>query len=205
MFTRPVAAILLATLIPQLCGCAVHTTQRVRPGEVRFAHLGGAMARPWFISGVRTRDGTEVPFDTLSARVANDSIYASVQGRPYVISLRQVVRIVVVRDGANVVTDPSALPTVIPRARAPESVRGVTTVDGRNVAFDRTLRPWVANDTLYATTRQGTPFKVPFRDIQRYWVSRANLGLSALATIGGTTLLLGGLLAVACLEGCSPM
>ena len=189
MLTRPVAAILLVTCIPQLNGCAVRTTQRVPLGEVRLADPAAAMARPSFVSGITTRDGAQVAFDTLSARVTNDSVYATVQGRLYVISLRQVVRILVVRNGETVVTNASALTTVLPRPQ--ENILGVTTVGGRGVEFNRTLRPWVANDTLYATTLQGTSFKIPVRDVRHFWVRRVDVTLSALVTIAVTALALG--------------
>jgi len=189
MFTRPVAAILLVTFIPQLTGCAVRTTQRVPLGEVRLADPAAAMARPSFISGITTRDGAQVTFDTLSARVANDSVYATVQGRPYAISLRQVVRILVVRNGETVVTNASALPTVLPKSQ--EEIIGITTVGDRGVEFNRALRPWVANDTLYATTLQGTSFKIPVRDVRHFWVRRVDEALSALVILAVPVLALG--------------
>lgn len=115
MFTRPIAALLLLTCIPQLTGCTVRSTQRVAPSEAR--------------------------------------------------------------------------PTG-------EQIVGVTTIDGSEVALSRTPQPYVRNDTLYATTATGQAFRAPMRDLQRVWVHRTDLGLSALATIGGAVAVAGVLAAI---------
>jgi hypothetical protein len=134
MLRRPIAAILLATTIPQLNGCAVHSTQRLRPSEVQ---LPG-----------RSQPGGPV---------------------------------------------------------TGEHIVGVTTSDGSEVELVDSPRAYVANDTLYALeTKMGQPFKIAVRDVQRVWLQRTDLGLSALATIGVAVAVVGvlGVIALATKESC---
>jgi hypothetical protein len=85
-----------------------------------------------------------------------------------------------------------------------EDIVGVTTRDGKDVEFNDRTRPYVASDTLYAETKAGQPFKIALPDVERVWLQRTDLGLSALATIGAAAVVVGvvGLIALATKESC---
>jgi hypothetical protein len=155
------------------------------------------MDRRMFISGITTRDGAQVRFDSLTAQVVGDSLHASVQGLPFNISMRQVVRVRVSRGTETITINPSDLPLYTFNYGVRERIVGVTTTRGLDVAFGPSPWPSVVNDTLYAVTTAGQPFKAALPDIQRVWVRRTDLGLSALATIGGVAAVMGVLVVIA--------
>lgn len=84
MMKRAVSMLLIVVLLPHFTGCTVHRTDRVGPTDLE---------RPIAdeIVGVTTADGEEVEFDReYAATVANDSIYAVVDGERRVIPMGQV-------------------------------------------------------------------------------------------------------------------
>lgn len=80
MFKRAVSAVLILVLVPQLTGCtsvkSVNLTD-VEPGSAE-------------VYGVITVDGQQVDFDEPTTDIRNDSIYATVDHRPYAIALDDV-------------------------------------------------------------------------------------------------------------------
>jgi hypothetical protein len=189
MLTRPIAAMLLVTCIPQFTGCTVHSTQRVSPREASLPTGSAATASLRRIIGVTTLEGDRFDFDTLSARLVGDTLYALVQGRPFHVGIRHVVRIRVTRGADTLSMTGSELALLAQPAG--EQVLGVTTVDGRDVPFSPAALAYLSNDTLVAVTEAGQPIRLPMRDIQRVWVRRVDAGLSTLATLGAVAVVAG--------------
>ena len=80
---RITAVVLSIALMPYLTGCTLKRGTLVDMADVQ---------RPASedISGISTVDGDTIRFDKGSAKVSNDTIYASVEQEPYSIALDQV-------------------------------------------------------------------------------------------------------------------
>ena len=88
---RPVAAILLLTLMPQLGGCVLHSSRRVPLAQASPQELLVA-------SGVVTTSGAVVIFDqAASVAVARDTLFSAVGGKPYRVALADVSAVTVGR------------------------------------------------------------------------------------------------------------
>lgn len=85
MTNRFVIIVVIFTLLTQLTGCAVTKTRRLDPTEVKEPGKEK-------IVGITTVEGEDIRFDPPGASVKNDTIYASVDGAPYEISLARVQR-----------------------------------------------------------------------------------------------------------------
>ena len=85
MTNRFMAIVVIFTLLTQLTGCAVKKTRRLDPTEVKEPRIEK-------IVGITTVEGEDIRFDPPGASVKNDTIYASVDGAPYEISLARVQR-----------------------------------------------------------------------------------------------------------------
>lgn len=85
MTNRFVVIVVILTLLTQLTGCAVTKTRRLDPTEVKEPGKEK-------IVGITTVEGEDIRFDPPGASVKNDTIYASVDGAPYEISLARVQR-----------------------------------------------------------------------------------------------------------------
>jgi hypothetical protein len=81
MLKRALSFVLAVALFPHFTGC--YTVQAVDLTEVEHP-------RTEWIHGVITVTGEHVDFDYNSDEVRNDTIYATVDGSPYAISLDQV-------------------------------------------------------------------------------------------------------------------
>jgi len=81
---RPVAAILLVTLMPPLSACGVYTTRPVRLADVTPQEL-------LYASGVKTASGVVVTFDpSAPVNVVRDTLHSVVGGQRYQVALADV-------------------------------------------------------------------------------------------------------------------
>ena len=78
---------------------------------------------------------------------------------------------------------------------------GVTTIDGRELKFDRTAA--VRGDTVHATVKHRS-VAVPVDSVQRWWLRRTDAGKSVLAVLGvaAGVVLAAGVIAAATKESC---
>jgi hypothetical protein len=74
-----------------------------------------------------------------------------------------------------------------------ERLLGVSTVDGRDIEFDKRATQTVRNDTIF-TTVHDTAVAIPVSQVQRVWVRRVDPGMSLVATIGALAVMMGLLL-----------
>lgn len=75
-----------------------------------------------------------------------------------------------------------AVPPPPPSEAAKEQIVGVTLRNGTYIEFAATAR--VSHDTVYGAARGDTTLAIPFAQVQRLWVRRTDVALSALATFG---------------------
>jgi hypothetical protein len=196
---RPIAVFLIITTVPQLSGCTVRTTQQVPPAELRPEELGGP-GSPRLV-GVTLVGGVRVTFDSLPAPSASgDMVYASVNGAPYLVERRKVLAMWVARPGQLPVevrtSDIVQALTTYPGAH--ERIVGVTSVKGVAIEFDRGAPAYAARDTVFGTVH-GAPYQIAVSDVQRIWVSRTDVALTTVASIGavvGVVALVVGVVAV---------
>ena len=199
---RTVAAILLVTLMPQLAGCVVRTTQRIPPAQLGPDELGLPGSGEPRVVGVSTYDGRVVMFDSLPIVTAGQHVYyAKVRGVPDTIPQDAVARMWVARPGDRAVRvqAPSLGAAVTAASALTAPIVGVTLASGGEVRFDRPAPTHLAHDTVYATAR-GEPYSVALATVQSVWVLRTNTGLSILKSVGvlaGAALIVGGVIAVA--------
>ena len=191
-----VSAMLIVTLVPQLIGCEVNTLQRVAPARLRPQELY-APAGPRIV-GITTPEGTVVTFDSLAERQTADTLYAWVHDTPFRVGRHSVLRVWVARPGEQTVSvAPSA---VTPALVAKPPIRGVTTVGGDKVSFDRGANAYVIRDTRGASAA-GNPFALPLQRAQVVWVSRHNQVLSIILSLPLVFLAAGTLFAIGNLGG----
>jgi hypothetical protein len=182
---RPVSLLLLLAYLPQISSC--HTTSKVEPAGVEPG------SEP--VVGVTRLGGQAVRFDAPGS-LTRDTVYGKVQGAPYVIPIDSVERVWVARTDEVRRLKPSELRS------AGERVIGVTTKDGRDLAFDK-VGGYVRGDTVFAT-RNGEPLRLPLDQVQRLWIRRTDAGRTALAVIGvlAGALLVTAAIAAATKESC---
>ncbi len=76
LLRRSVAAILIATLMPQLTGCTLHATRRVPLAQLHPEELGRAPEPPERrFAGVTAGGGMVLMFDTVPEQVTHDTVY----------------------------------------------------------------------------------------------------------------------------------
>jgi len=191
MLQRPVAAILLVTMIPQLSGCAVHTTRGVplaslRPEERHWLDAGdSSVLRELRIAGVTALGGSPMMFDTMPAPwESQDSVFANVGGRPAAIPRSVIEEVWVVRRGNRPVSvGTSDLARALEAVFSPGPIAGLTSRTGERMMFDRRTPIYITRDTLHAAVR-GHPYALALNDVERMWVVRTDPGLSVLASVG---------------------
>ena len=202
MLRRPVAMVLLVTLVPQLAGCVVRTAQRIPPAQLRPDEQGLPGTGEPRVVGVTTYQGRDVMFDSLPDVVSGrDALYGNVRGTRDSVAIPTIARMWVARPGNRAVpVEASDLGSALTTAAARKApIVGVTLGSGEEVRFDRRAPTHLAHDTLYATVA-GEPYGVPLAHVERVWVLRTNAGLTVLKSAGvlaGLSAILGGAFLIA--------
>ena len=185
---RSVSLLLLLAYFPQITGCG--KTSRVEPARVE---AGGNEP----VVGVTRLGGEQVRFDAPGS-LGQDSVYGQIGGSSRAVPLDSVEKIWVVRGGVMQRVKPSQIRTV------GERVVGATTLDGRDLAFDKAgAGGYVRADTVFAVMN-GEPLLLPLDQVQRLWIRKTDAAKSALAVIGvlGGALLVTAAIAAATKESC---
>jgi hypothetical protein len=191
---RAGATIVLTAAIPQLTGCIVHTTWQVplaQLGPDERSWLGDSASR---ITGVTTRSGVALAFDSLpAAREVNGTVQANVGGRPHAVPRAEIDKVWVARPGHRPVpVGTSDLATALRQAPfGEERIGGVTTQTGDVWQFDPGASVYVARDSLFAEVAGGeAPYRIALADVQNVWVVRGNPGQSLAGDVATTALVL---------------
>jgi hypothetical protein len=160
----------------------VHTTRHVplaQLGPEERGWLGDSASR---ITGVTTRSGIALNFDSLpAAREVNGSVRANVGGRPHAVPRADIDKVWVARPGHRPVSvGTSDLTTALRQAPfGEERIGGVTTQTGDVWQFDPGASVYVARDSLFAEVAGGNaPYRIALADVQNVWVVRSNPGQS---------------------------
>ncbi|MGH7628104.1 MAG: hypothetical protein ACREOF_01695 [Gemmatimonadales bacterium] len=187
----PVCRRLLSVLL--LPAYLFQTTACSRTKPVEAERLKPAASEP--VAAVVTVGNERIDFEP-PAVVVGDTVFGTVAGAARAVPLETVRQVVILREGVPVSTMRSNI------RRTGDRIAAVTLADASYVQFDD------PGAHLYADTVRGLvdrrPYHVARGDVQRFWLSRTDAGLTAFATIGIAAAVLGGLflIALATKESC---
>ncbi len=175
---RPVTMFLILAAAPQLGGCAIHTTSRIRPEQLRPEERGASALE---LRGVTVRNGSSLRFDSAPApRLEGDTVYASREGVAYRIP-RSDVAALSVAEGNGPVRSVQASSM----DEATESLFGrrITALEMRSGVVlepdaDRALS--IRRDTSSCAVR-GVRLRIALADVDRVRVVRTNVLATVLA------------------------
>lgn len=189
MVRRPIALLLLFTLVPQFTGCAIHTVTGVRPEGLRPEERGSP-GDPRLV-GVVTQDvngeiAAPLTFDSAPpARYARDTLVAFVGGRQVMLRRRDILAVTVARQGMPDMQVVTSNPQhALEVARGHQRIVGVTPRGGDEVRFDPGRAAYVAADTLHGVVA-GAPYAIAMGAVSKVLVVRANAALTALVWVPG--------------------
>jgi hypothetical protein len=168
---KVLCSLIAASTAIGLVGCS--TTRLRAPSAVPSDEI--TWQREERIVAVTTVEGEKIVFDQgKEVRVRSEMIHGPVMGVTHNILLENVSRIWVVETGTG---------HVVPRSPWRERIIGVSTLDGRQVVFDRNPVAYVRGDTVFAYVR-GSRYRIALSDVSIVSTSRFDPVKTSVITIG---------------------